>query len=652
MSWMEKLYETYENIQASKENFVGESLPTPPAHVEQQAHIEITLDMDGNFKGAEAVAKEITLLPATEASAGRTSGGEPHPLCDKIQYVAGDYSDYGGVSSSYFDDFKSGSDTKQGYLSLLSAWEKYSREPMLTAVRKYVAKKEVVKDLVRARVLFADEQNILLTSWDGENPPPIFKNLTKKQDKNKKSILDQGSALVRWKVILPGVAEDRVWKNESLIDSWISFNLSQQTNKNLCYVSGQNIPFAVNHPARIRHSGDKAKLVSANDQSGFTFRGRFSDSEECCTVGYDVTQKAHSALRWLIGRQSAFRNDTQVIVAWAVRNANLQKLVANTDEILGDVFIDSSLEPESFENAEDIGQEYALKLKKKISGYRAELKDRDDIVVMALDSATPGRMAVTYYREIKGSEFLERIENYHIRYAWRQFFGKDHQFIGAPAIDQIAKIAYAGKTSPELMKSTVSRLLPSVMDGAPIPPDLLLSVCRRAASPLSVEPWEHSKLMGIACGLYSGAHIERGYQMSLEENRCMRDYLFGRLLAVADYLEDSALRVAGESRDTTAMKLMQKFSERPYSTWSTIEGNLSSYMSRLKTRRPKKLKYLRDLLDDIHAKFPDGEYENDKKLSPEFLLGYHCQRHELYKKTEEAELKGETQETPESKENN
>jgi hypothetical protein len=31
-------------------------------------------------------------------------------------------------------------------------------------------------------------------------------------------------------------------------------------------------------------------------------------------------------------------------------------------------------------------------------------------VVMALDSATPGRMAITYYRELQASEFLERIK--------------------------------------------------------------------------------------------------------------------------------------------------------------------------------------------------------------------------------------------------
>ena len=50
----------------------------------------------------------------------------------------------------------------------------------------------------------------------------------------------------------------------------------------------------------------------------------------------------------------------------------------------------------------------------------------------------------------------------------------------------------------------------------------------------------------------------------------------------------------------------------------------------------------------VHAKFADGEYKDDKKLSPEYLLGYHCQRHELYKKKEEPESNSETQESKES----
>ncbi len=42
--------------------------------------------------------------------------------------------------------------------------------------------------------------------------------------------------------------------------------------------------------------------------------------------------------------------------------------------------------------------------------------------------------------------------------------------------------------------------------------------------------------------------------MSLEKDRTTRSYLYGRLLAVADVLEQAALRTAGENRDTNAAR--------------------------------------------------------------------------------------------------
>ena len=59
--------------------------------------------------------------------------------------------------------------------------------------------------------------------------------------------------------------------------------------------------------------------------------------------------------------------------------------------------------------------------------------------------------------------------------------------------------------------------------------------------------------------------------MALDRERSSRDYLYGRLLALADGLESHALRVAKESRQTNAERLMHRFSQRPYTTWRTIE---------------------------------------------------------------------------------
>ena len=68
--------------------------------------------------------------------------------------------------------------------------------------------------------------------------------------------------------------------------------------------------------------------------------------------------------------------------------------------------------------------------------------------------------------------------------------------------------------------------------------------------------------------------------MVLEADRKSRDNLYGRLLALADSIEEWALRDSGEERQTNAIRLMQRFSERPFSTWKVIELSLAPYRAR------------------------------------------------------------------------
>ena len=117
--------------------------------------------------------------------------------------------------------------------------------------------------------------------------------------------------------------------------------------------------------------------------------------------------------------------------------------------------------------------------------------------------------------------------------------------------------------------------------------------------------------------------------MALEQNRVSRDYLYGRLLAVAENIESRALFVAGEKRDTMAARLMQRFADRPYSTWKTIELSLAPYKSRLRTQRAGFLFGMEKLLDEVVALFDPEDFLKDSQLSGEFLLGYHCQRQAL-----------------------
>lgn len=614
MSWIHKLHETYE-LCANAPQFEKEPL-LPVSHTEQQAHIEIVLDQNGEFQRAGLVAKETTVVPATEASAGRTGKKPPpHPLCDKIQYCAADYKALGGTKEPFFDE----------YIQQLRRWYDYDPNPKVGAVLNYVEKGSVAADLVRGGVLHCGPDQVLLTEWTSDDAAPdIFKMLT---PKNKKR--DQGDAFVRWRVQVPGDPMSALWEDRQVRDSWIRFDLSQKTNRGLCMVTGETAVLAESHPKRLRHGADGAKLISSNDSNGYTFRGRVDHPSQAYGIGSVVTQKAHSALRWLITRQGEKAGD-QAVVSWAVSGKNIPDPLADTARLFEIAGLDD-MAAEDIPYEGDAGQHFALRLKKAISGYRAKLEDSEDIVVIGLDSATPGRMAITYYRELTGAEFLERVIDWHERCAWFQNYSKGKRYVGAPAPREIAEAAYGRRLDDKLRKATVERLLPCIIDARPLPRDIVAVCVRRACNRAGLEKWEWEKYLGIACALIRGSRKkEEDYQMALEQYRTTRDYLFGRLLAIAENIEQRALRVANEQRETNAAKLMQRFADHPFSTWRSIEGALTPYKTRLRAKRPSVLLERDKLLDVVMGMFSREDFVSDRKLSGEFLLGYHCQRAALW----------------------
>ncbi|MBU0679120.1 MAG: type I-C CRISPR-associated protein Cas8c/Csd1 [Verrucomicrobia bacterium] len=651
MSWIEKLYRTYEN---NRDRIAdrNDSIPLfPICHTAQNAHIEMAIDGDGNFLRACVISKDDspTIIPCTESSASR-SGKCPknHPLCDKLQYLAGDFVEYGGEVTLGFKDNPRA--PFEAYKAELEEWcSSDFSHPKTEAILAYVREGHVISDLIASNVLHgkATEDGFcrLLREWPetDANKPEVFKLLNGKLNENGKRNPWQAEAFVRWVVELPGNSNSSII-DASLQDAWIGYTENQKDERNLCFVTGEARFLADSHPAKLRNAGDKAKLVSSNDTSGFTYRGKFTEDSQVAGIGFAVTQKAHSALRWLLSRQGKVfyvksggqAKPRLAVVAWAVSGADVPDVLADSDDLLGYLPVES----DGVAVASGFtAQEFGDRLSKYLSGYSVRLGKTDEIVVMGIDSATPGRMAVTYYRELTGSEFLKQIERWHAGCAWLQHFSGGKEFFGAPAPRDIAQVAYGTrdkdqlKVDDHLQKTTVERLIPCIIDGASLPWDIVDSCLRKATQRQNLPDWAWQKALGIACGLYRYYCREKEeYTMGLDRERRTRGYLYGRLLAVADCLEGYALKLSNEARPTNATKLMQHFAERPCSTWKTIELALVPYKARLGRRN----KYTEEM-DEIHCAFADvSDYASDEPLTGEFLLGFHCQRVELFKSNQKA----------------
>jgi CRISPR-associated protein Csd1 len=616
LSWISNLYDTYENCkdEIGKEQANEKTPLLPISHSTQNAHLEVTLDKDGNFSKGEVVdiKDKVTIIPCTENSSSRSGSAVfPHPLCDKLQYVAGDYTNFGGVKG---DEFY----TK--YIEQLENWcgSPYSNKKAI-AILSYLKKKTLISDLVKNKVLFCDANDKLLKKWDGDknHVPKIFKVLNS----------EQSEAFVRFKVQIAPDKEDRVWLDKNVWDSYIAYYLSGQSNTDLCYIQGVKIPCSEKHPSKIRNTADKGKLISANDANGFTYRGRLSEKSQVVSVGYETSQKAHNALKWLIDKQG-YKNGNQVIIAWGSKNEHLPDTFADSDEFLAD-------ESENRMVSANTHEEYAKRLNNAIKGYGKDLDVKTKIVVIGLDSATTGRVSITYYRELDGSDFLERIKNWHSTCVWQHTYkytkdgidekGKDKYkrftFIGAPSPKDIVEAAYGRKVSDKLKKSTIERLLPCIIDGDRIPRDIVNCTVHRASNPVSMDKMEWEKALSIACALYIKYDKKEKVTMALDCERNDRDYLYGRLLAIADKIESMTYENE-KNRQTNAMRYMNMFAQRPFKTWTIISLRLIPYQAKLGGLCGK----YNDLLSKVNSLFKDGDCENDGHLDGRYLLGYYCQR--------------------------
>ncbi len=644
MSWLTKLYETYDHIEAVEKHDTNKKL-WPISHFVKNAHIEVVLDFEGNFlKGRVKIIHgddSPTLIPATEASAGKAGSKiAPHPLCEEIGYCAAD---------------RPGADQNKvaAYLAQLEDWgtSKWAH-PKVVAVLKYLKKGTLWRDI----------------SEEIDFPVKVEKSRGGSEKKATEKVF------VRWRIERPNELDTTTWNDKKLMAAWIEFDRERNSKEGYCYIQGKNSRRASNHPRFLRWPGDGAKLISSNDHSGFTFRGRFNDSKtsidnkgaQAVCVGFEVTQKAHNALRWLLASQQCFRNDDQVYVSWAVSCKKTPDPFKNSLDLFQQepFWQEKAEEMEEFQDkgvdhAVDLGGFFATKLRKYMAGYRTRLEVNEQIVIMGLDSATPGRMGIIYYRELLASEFLDRLENWHSQFAWPQRHTielsdssgrkkttrKTIWPISSPSPRVIVEAAYGDitKSNESLKKSAVERILPCIVDGRPFPADILLSAVRRASNRNSGEPWVWQRNLGVACALYKGFYLRnsqqekrRIYSMALEEDRTTRDYLYGRLLAIAERIEEIALRVGGENRPATAARLMQRFADHPFSTWRNIELALQPYMQRLQGNRAGFLVNRKKELDRILCSFSPDDFVSENALSGEFLLGYHCQR-QAWKKQENDE---------------
>ena len=500
MNWVNELIELYDK-NSDKIGVIEErnGIPyvlLPLFHTTATAQITVTIDQDGNFMNAELVdvSNKLTIIPITEKSGSRTSGNEPHPLCDNLRYLAGDYVKY------YKDDGV----CNKLYISQLKKWVEsdYCHEKV-RAIYLYLKRNTLIHDLVDKAVIKLNEQNQIddTESIQGIAQPKAFvRFIVRSADAD---IFEQ--------------RPDECWKDRTLQDCYIEYVRSQENEKDLCYLTGNIEGIWYLHPKKIRNDGDTAKMISADDSKNFTYRGRFITKEEAFAVGNETSQKLHNALKWIIRKQGTFF-DTLAIVSWESNQLSVPKWDADTDTIASeyereqkeDEWAEEGSEEEIVSDTNAINVE---KFYKALRGYGRQVYNMSSMFLLGFDAGTRGRLAMIEEKTLDSARYLENIKKWHescnwIHEKWKA--GKIIQFSGMVGVRDVADILFGieskgnltivDENGKKLYAEVARRLISCIWNGSKVPVDYVNRAVQKASTPLAYKErknWE--RVLTLAC---------------------------------------------------------------------------------------------------------------------------------------------------------
>lgn len=655
MNWTNELLDLYEKNQ----NIAGEVkykpvkgkkgqelmplILLPVFHTTVTAQITVTIAEDGEFLGAKTVDKEdnLTMIPITAKSLSRAgSTKQPHPLCDNLRYLAGDYMAYyrqGGKGEDYSENYKL-------YIEALQKWhESDFTHKKVDAIYTYLCKGTLVKDLVDRGIILLDNEG--------------------KIDEDAKIQNEKlGKAFIRFRVLedikctgtdilgdSSGQYRAECWLDKTLQEAYIKYHFSTFSEKDLCYLTGRREAISYLQPKKIRYERDGAKLISSNDKSYYTYRGRFSDKSEAFAIGYETSQKVHNALKWII-RKQGYRWEDLCVVIWESGMCPVPSWNVDTDALVEEYeeFASQGNWDEDEVLESETGEALASSFQRAMRGYGRTFGDMSRIVLLAFDSATTGRLAMTEYKSFESSRFLNNLTYWHESCKWQQVKYKEghkYEYMGMAGVSVIAEAIYGTEQNEKLVLNNkkmyaqvCKRLLPCISDRRKIPLDMVRQAVQKASSPVSYEKrynWE--AVLGIACAMVKKERKEQKkeeWSMALDKECKNRDYLYGRLLAVADKIERRTFdRDEDAGRETNADRLMNAFSQHPYQTWTIIERRIYPYLRKLDI---KERNYYKKMMDDIYELFDADSFTNNDRLKGIYLLGYHSQMNEMrYQKADE-----------------
>lgn len=679
MNWFEELCKLYKMNEDVVGDYIAEKdregkvlnyyALIPLYHNTMKAQLTVYITHDGRFVTASPVPSNeaYTIIPVTEESYVRTSAPAPHALCDNLKYVARDYEKFmpqGKKGLKVFYD---------SYIEQLQNWNDSDlKHPKVTAIYDYLSQNDLVADLVSCGAVTLNENGYLdpkakIGTVSIPDSSVRFHVLSDDWDGDLTSIEDGSRP-----------ATEECWKDKGLQNRYIEYvrYLERDSKKVLSYATGNMVRPTYNNQKKICSDAGMSKLISFNDyvkRDLLLFMDISRSKEESLQIGYEESSMAYNALKWIIrkqGRRYGGDGEKLTVVCWITgKEDNIPKLEQSTRQICA-AFEHEEIEPkkeksakktkeavededpDTFETFEAM-QLDAERFLNAIDGYEKMYDPDQQMHIMAFSAATSGRLAIVENYCGGIIPYLENVKKWHHDMSWLYPYSGKTWFYGTLNIKEMLYTIYgrdSDKSSLLEIKSSAynniesefsKRLMECILYNEKLPTNIVNNVVNRASQPQSYHNWWNwEKILSLACACVRKQaidnHSKEEWSVSLNRECVDRNYLYGRLLAVADRAEYRTFK-HDTARETNAKRYMTKFRQRPFHIWGIIEEKARVYFKKLS--QAERIVYEKEL-DEIMDLFQDEDYQSTAALNGNYLIGFHNESTYLksrYKKVENTE---------------
>lgn len=573
--------------------------------------IELLLSKESTLLEARVLPDGETIqFPVTEDSVARSSGVAPHPLVDSASYVIQD-----------------GEKRSAAYMEQMENWLAYDANDYVKIIRDFL-KKPGMLDAVKKKLKDSEEDE-------------------EKKSKKSAPSIDFEKVFFTFSIEnYVGMKNISVSENTALQGRYKAYVEYQNANdsekeKIICNLSGKEDYLCIKHQPLI----GTARLVSqitANDEN---YRGRFATADQSIQIGMETSQKIHLMAKYLLSGQGTRRwlGEQANMVSWfsddlsnaaefnPTKSAEVASSVKNRLLALNQEKSDASM----------VADEMTEDIVKSFTNGKRLFSDDATYYIAIFDKISNGRVAAKYFRSLSASRLKENLVTWQEKYHWRGFSNENRDKEFTPSPRRMVLAAYGVErdgmleiAKNDFLKNQYQNIVTALVEGRAVPRNFEKAL---AVNIRHRQNYDKTWMEVLFCALAVLKDKGGIKDAMLNRENTDRSYLFGRLLASFEYLEESTFGEK-DGRSTNAEKMWTSYTNKPATMMLRLRNLMKPYERKLE-RSDKPLKRaaffnatreIHEATNMLHESYDMDSVEVNRPLDYGFIFGYEAQRQAFY----------------------